>query len=642
MARSVPEIGESLKDVNPELADQIRGVDATLVKPFSNQSVSWICIEGHSWEARISERSKGLGCPFCSNQRVLPGFNDLATTVPALATQASGWDPSTVTKGSNKRRDWLCSEGHLFTSSVKDRMRSPNEFRSCPICAGREVLVGYNDLATTHPEIAKQADGWDASSVTKHSTQKAPWRCADDHCWKMGPNIRVKGTGCPVCSNQTTVAGQNDMATTHPYLAAQADGWDPTTLVAGSNKMLAWKCELNHEWKAQASTRLRGDGCPYCGNRRVQPGFNDLLTTHPDLAAQAVGWDPTTVTFGSNKERAWKCEIGHSYSTSITKRRKGDGCPYCSGRQCLPGFNDLKTTNPKLALEAFEWDPTTVSSGSSQKMKWLCQVGHVYISPVSRRSGGAGCTFCSNRKVLPGFNDLLKTHPLLALEADGWNPASIIAGNNKRMNWQCKEGHKWTATVNSRSSGGKGCPYCSGNSLLVGINDFATVNRSLLSEVDGWDPTSISAFSDKKAKFKCEYGHSWTTSVKYRSIGRGCPSCAKSGFDPNKKAWFYFLENDFLDLFQIGITNDIKRRLAKHHSGGWTEIEVRGPMEGGLTRDLETEVLRSLKRRGAVFANTTELKRFDGWSEAWSSQSLTVTTIKELLDFVYEDDELHK
>lgn len=25
----------------------------------------------------------------------------------------------------------------------------------CPVCAGKKVLIGYNDLWTTHPEIAK-------------------------------------------------------------------------------------------------------------------------------------------------------------------------------------------------------------------------------------------------------------------------------------------------------------------------------------------------------------------------------------------------------------------------------------------------------------------------------------------------------
>ena len=36
------------------------------------------------------------------------------------------------------------------------------------------------------------------------------------------------------------VPGVNDLATLHPHLVAEADGWDPSTLVAGTNKEMLW------------------------------------------------------------------------------------------------------------------------------------------------------------------------------------------------------------------------------------------------------------------------------------------------------------------------------------------------------------------------------------------------------------------
>lgn len=32
--------------------------------------------------------------------------------------------------------------------------------------------------------------------------------------------------------------------------------------------------------------RSEGSGCPYCAGRKVLPGFNDLETLYPDVAAQ--------------------------------------------------------------------------------------------------------------------------------------------------------------------------------------------------------------------------------------------------------------------------------------------------------------------------------------------------------------------
>jgi hypothetical protein len=77
----------------------------------------------------------------------------------------------------------------------------------------------------------------------------------------------------------------------------------------------------------------------------------------------------------------------------------------------------------------------------------------------------------------------------------------------------------------------------------------------------------------------------------------------------------------------------------KYHSKiGWDPVEVRGPMEGLLAQDLETSMLKSIKIRNAIFANETDLIQFGGWTEAWTKASLNVTSIKQILDWVYEDE----
>ena len=68
------------------------------------------------------------------------------------------------------------------------------------------------------------------------------------------------------------------------------------------------------------------------------------------------------------------------------------------------------------------------------------------------------------------------------------------------------------------------------------------------------------------------------------------------------------------------------------------EKEVRGPMEGHLAQQLETAILHAITRRGAVLGNKAQIKKFDGYSEAWTKASLKVTSIKQILDWVYEDE----
>ena len=92
----------------------------------------------------------------------------------------------------------------------------------------------------------------------------------------------------------------------------QADGWDPTSVTAGSGQRLPWKCKFGHRWESSVNNRAKGRGCPICAGKQVLAGFNDLKTTHPELAEEADGWDPTTVRPGSNKSFRWHCKSGQS------------------------------------------------------------------------------------------------------------------------------------------------------------------------------------------------------------------------------------------------------------------------------------------------------------------------------------------
>lgn len=495
-------------------------------------------------------------------------------------------------------------------------------------------------LADLNPEIAAQADGWDPTTVSLASDQVRAWRCNQGHTWETKISNRSKSPGCPFCVGKRVLAGFNDIATTHPELTAQADGWDPTTVSSGSDKVFAWKCTQGHIWETAVKNRTKGNGCPFCSGNRVVSGVTDLSTVHPEIASQADGWDPTTVAPKSNKTFDWRCEKGHAYRAVVASRTKGDGCPICSGRQVLVGFNDLATMNPELAAQADGWDPTTLSEFSNKRAAWKCNLGHKWMSAVNNRSGGNGCPFCSGKRILPGYNDLATLYPEIAMQAVGWDPTQVSAGSHEKALWQCAVGHTWSTMIKHRTATGLNCPYCSGKALLKGFNDLATTHPQLSAQAVDWDPSAFQAGSNKKVKWKCDVGHEWSAWISNRSQGIGCPSCAKYGYDPNKPGWLYFLENDDLDMFQIGISNFPDYRLNQHSKGGWQVIKLRGPMDGHLTQKLETAMLHALERRGAILGHKAGIMKFDGYSEAWTKESLWVSSLQELLDFVYEDEEI--
>jgi DNA-directed RNA polymerase subunit RPC12/RpoP len=285
--------------------------------------------------------------------RLAAGENDLATRFPDLASQ---WHPSRngsllptqVTAGSAKKVWWRCAIcGHEWPAIVASRALNG---RGCPACARQVVVPGRNDLTTVHLGLAAEwhpgrNGGLLPTQVTAGSDKKVWWRCANcGHEWpaKIADRER-KGNGCPACAGQVVVPGRNDLSTSHPELAAE---WHsshnadllPIQVSAGSHRFIVWRCSTcGHEWPARIASRaLKGDGCPACAGRVVIPGRNDLVTTHPDLAAE---WHPirngdllpTQVSAGPHKKVWWRCaNCGHEWPARIADRAlKRSGCPVC-------------------------------------------------------------------------------------------------------------------------------------------------------------------------------------------------------------------------------------------------------------------------------------------------------------------------
>ncbi len=133
---------------------------------------------------------------------------------------------------------------------------------------------------------------------------------------------------------------------------------------------------------------------------------------------------PDTVSYGSKKKVWWTCENGHSWQTTVHVRSEGSGCPYCTGRKVLPGFNDLGTLYPDVAAQ---WDrekngslsPRDVSTGSKIRIWWRCPEGHSWQSPVaSRTAWGHGCPVCAGKTIVTGENDLAHLQPEIAAQWD--------------------------------------------------------------------------------------------------------------------------------------------------------------------------------------------------------------------------------
>lgn len=163
----------------------------------------------------------------------------------------------------------------------------------------------------------------------------------------------MSGNGCASCAGKVLISGKNDLKSAYPHIASEWH-WEknfpltPDQIFKASSKAVFWKCKKGHEWPAKVGNRTRqNSGCPYCGNKKVLTGYNDLQTINPTVA---LDWDyeennsnPKQILYSSTKRVAWNCQIcGHKWPARVVDRHKGSGCPKCK--------NEYHSSFPEQAI----------------------------------------------------------------------------------------------------------------------------------------------------------------------------------------------------------------------------------------------------------------------------------------------------
>ena len=468
-----------LQTVNPILASEWNYEKNGKFRPEnftanSGQKVWWKCKKGHEWQATIHNRNKGRGCPICNSER--------NTSFPEYAIvyylKKYGLDVIHSYRENGYELDVYIPSKKIaieYDGGLWHKNRIKNDLEKNKRCKRdgiklyriREGLPTLNDSSIDYMVQEKQKD---LSKILEEVLSII-----------IGHHIHVD-IELDVIAIENLREYSEKSSSLLFFNPEIANEWNfekngnlkPNNLMANSNKKVWWRCNKGHEWQATVADRNSGKGCPFCMSKKILKGYNDLQTVNPKLAKEwnyekNDGLAPADVFPNSNKKVWWKCSRGHEWQARIQERNNGSKCPYCSGRYSIKGETDLQTINPKLAKE---WNneknagitPMDVSPNSGQKVWWKCSKGHEWQARIADRNSGCGCPYCSSRKVLKGYNDLLSVNPTLAKE---WNfeknneltPLDVMPNSNKKVWWKCSKGHEWQATVASRNNG-RGCPEC--------------------------------------------------------------------------------------------------------------------------------------------------------------------------------------
>lgn len=593
--RSVLKGNNDLQTTHPELAKEWDYEANAPLRPdevtsISIKRVGWVCATcGHKWMAKIRYRTiNGTGCKKCAMK--LAGENRTATFVERNKSLADtkpqlmeDWNyerntisPYSITSHSNKKVWWKCHVcGHEWEAKVCNRSNG----RRCPCCGHKKLVRGKNDLATTHPDLAKE---WHPTrngdlkpcDVMYGQARKVWWQCQLGHGYQATLNHRSgkSGTSCPVCNDgrQTSFREQ----AFYYYLKQifpdtisrfkadwlgrfEIDIFIPSKKLAIEYDGAAWHHEEKFPRERRKYRLCREHGIKLLRIKESMPENSEILR---DTADDIISIE--NIEGKDNFERLLRAVIDclDPRSSMWTRRNPFqihspldidlNRDRYKIRKVCTNVKNSFAERYPEIANEWHPvrnegFSPTMFSYGSDFRAWWICsKCGFEYEASVSKRASGTGCPKCGIEKQAMtrrancardsgGIQD--------ALLLEEWNyerngdkkPSDFAPCSEAKVWWRCKEcDHEWEAKISNRAHG-RGCPCCSRRVVVKGKNDLATLYPEIAKE---WDyerngdktPDSIVPGHNAKVWWKCsKCGHSYQAPPSRRtSQGSGCRKCA--------------------------------------------------------------------------------------------------------------------
>lgn len=195
------------------------------------------------------------------------------------------------------------------------------------------------------------------------SQTKIKCRCVKhDYIYWVAPSSLLNHIGCRKCGHERTIASQKK---SHEQFVAEVYNLDPTVTVLGhyitSWTPIEFMCSKGHIFIMKPIDFLNRRRCPYCSNRKVLVGYNDIATTRPDVASLMTNSeDSHKYTSGSSHNVNFTCPLcGKIQNKAIIEvSTRGFSCNSCSDFISFPNKFGRSFCN-QLPIDGYdiEWQP---------------------------------------------------------------------------------------------------------------------------------------------------------------------------------------------------------------------------------------------------------------------------------------------
>ncbi|MFJ7831850.1 zinc-ribbon domain-containing protein [Peribacillus sp. NPDC097284] len=541
----------------------------------------WKCARGHEWDAIPSPMiHRGVWCPSCARERAanpeltvindnkVVSANSRRLTIEharKLAEEKKGRCLSDKYINARMKLTWKCEEGHTWEAPY-DSIRSG---RWCRVCARIEP----NTIEKAQ-QLAAKKNGRCLSREYRNTSEKLTWMCAEGHKWEASYSNVYSGKWCKVCARNEpkTIKDAHQLAKSRLGKCLSSE-------YVNAHEKLTWECSGGHVFEMNYNNAQQGKWCGYChrklneqksryilesffdkkfparrdvlGNGYELDGYNEDLK----LAFEYQGIQHSKEhPFFHQKKGAFEEQLNRDLEKRRLSKEKGillveipfnlindeekieflykfiveNGYKVKQKQHVLEKMSQFYLINSfyeELRRIAKERNGELLSkyyNGATEKLNWLCENEHEFLSTPASVKSGKWCPECKKEKIGDAKRKYSIEDMRKIAEANGGKClSSEFKSSLKHLTWQCAEGHVWNTTF-SIIKGGGWCPDCSGN-VLKTIEEAKQLAISKGGECLSLEYLGVF----KKLTWKCGCGHIWDTS--YHQVDRGswCPECAK-------------------------------------------------------------------------------------------------------------------
>lgn len=302
-------------------------------------------------------------------------------------------------------------------------------------------------------KIARQRGGCCISNKYVNSSGKLLFKCGYGHEFESCRDYLIAGNWCPFC------AGRGKNIQDLQILASKHGGRCLSENYLGMNIKHLWECAEGHQWQAvPRNIKSLGRWCPVCGRAKSDKNRRKYTLKDMQNLANSFGGFCLSSQFESViKKLTWQCSEEHIWNATPHQLKGGSWCPICAWKTRA----EKRKTHTVEEMKTFAINKggqclSQLFINVKNSLLWECASGHQWMANADNIiNGGKWCPVCAGNQA-----KTIEDMQNLAKERGGKCLSTTYEGVDKKLLWECQEGHQWE-TIPSVLIRGGWCSICS-------------------------------------------------------------------------------------------------------------------------------------------------------------------------------------